>query len=346
MTIFTICLLALLLALSAWLLLAGWVLFDRLRYERLLARLVRSAGAAGLPGEPSARLPRGASRGALHRLLLDPDMPAALRDHIAQGLLAADGLPKLLRDAGAGGGGRRRWRRIAAWEVLRRTGYGGLHGILGAALAQGDPAVQLAAVGMLGALADQRAAAMLVEALREGRGAAHCIVMQLDRFESEAVVGLLTPLLDDERAVLRVHAIAVLGRHRLPGMDQRLGAFGGDANPAVRKAVAQAMGDLGGPHALIVASELLRDRQGYVRAHAVRALHNISLTRPIRLDYLLAPLQSDDDWWVRLAVRDAMLRALDGPSGKAPQLGAGVEWGQDGAGDGRAVPEVAGGGRS
>jgi HEAT repeat protein len=344
LTIFAICLAALLAALSVWLLLVAYVVLDRLRYDRLLTRMMRASGAGAAPAPPQRPLPLGAKRAFLYRILLDPDMPPALRDCIAHGLLAADGLPKTLRRAGASRGAAGRWRRIAAWEVLCRAGYPGLHGILEATLEQDDDALSLAAIGMLGAMRDAPAAALLIAALRTGRGAAHCISMQLGRFDSGVVAELLMPLLDEDRAGLRGHAISLLGQHPLADMDRRLAAFAGDPDPAVRKAVAQAMGDLGGAHALIVAAGLLHDREGYVRAHAVRALHRISLTRSIHLASLLAPYHADQDWWVRMAVHDALSGMLERGSRKVLQLGAGEEWkpGETG-GVGRSLAAVAGG---
>lgn len=311
MNTFDICLAAFLLALGTWSGIAAYAIADRLLYDRLAARMTLSALRQGrLPACAVSSLDCNIGsvpllhRGAMRRLVLDPDQPDWLRNHVARSLSAAYGVRRLVRDAWGRSLWRSRWRRVGAWHVLHRTSAVDLHPMLNDAICGADGQLAAAAAAMLARLRDRRAAEILVEALREGRCPARSIAAQLDAFDARISAAVLVPLLD-ETLPLRLFAIELLGRHPPEGIALRLECFATDPDPGVRRSVARAMGDIGSPFAMAVVAGMLDDRVSYVRAQAVRSLLLISQTHHCSIASLVAPLRSDHDWWVRLAVREA-----------------------------------------
>ena len=298
-----------------WAALVSYVLLNRVRYDRLALRIE-----ATLAGDGALdRALRRTTWGTLSRLVVDSAQPERLRRHAAGVMLARRGGAAVARDARRGRWFSRRWSRIVAWHVLYRTG-GRLHPSLRTAVNEGSPALREAAVALLGGLADPLAAAILVEALRRGACAPACIAMQLDRFDAVLKDHALSPLLNDPQPLMRFWAIRLLSRDAaVSELGTLLAAHASDPDPSVRKAVAQAMGDIGGLRAAAVAAGLLADEVGFVRAHAVRALHAMSgAHREVALGLLLKPIMSDPDWWVRLAVREALAGVGAAPGAAEP----------------------------
>lgn len=348
MTTFDLCLAAFLLAAATWSAIAGFALMDRLLYDRMVARLILSAlretrvpaGAVGRLGRSGVLRPF-MQRGAMIRLLLDPEQPEWLRNHVARSLADSLGLRRLVRDAWGRGWPGSRWRRIGAWQVLHRSSAVDLHPALQYALDGSDPVVARAAVAMLGVLGDARAAAMLVDALRAGIREPRVLMMQLERLPARIAVPALLPLLSDAPSELRCSAIALLSHRQIESVDQWMGELATDPDSRVRKAVARAMGQIGTPYALGVAADMLSDGAAYVRAQAVRSLHRIARTRPCSVAALVAPLRNDSDWWVRLAVREVYadltpLAASRGDGGRPRgRQAAGAAWVQSVRADAR-----------
>lgn len=292
----------------AWTVLVAFVLLDRVRFDRR-ERLLATALQGGREGDAQLeRVLRWTSTGTLAQMVVDSARPERLRMHAARRLHARYGAVALARVARRGQWFSRRWRRVVAWHVLFRTRPAELHALLGKALVDGTPALREAAVVLLGAMRDRNAAAILVEALRRGACAPACIAMQLDRFDAAVKDEILSPQLDASAPLLRYWAIRLLSHESNIGeLAVRLGAHALDPDASVRKAVAQAMGDVGGQQAAAVAVSLLGDPVGFVRAHAVRALQKMSGAHgEVALGLVLKPFMSDPDWWVRLAVREAL----------------------------------------
>lgn len=298
-----------------WVALVGYSLANRALHDRLMRRLDAcfdhgtSTGSLRSThvGQVDAVLRRSA-RSTLYRLVADSAQPEILRDQVAALILRRYRLAPLVRDAARGPWFSRRWRRIVAWQVLYRTRACELHPMLLRALRERDKALTAAAVVMLGMIRDQAAAAILVEALRSDACAPACIAMQFERFSEAAREETLSPLLNDPQPLLRFWAVCLLSRHRtVSRLDARFAAHVSDPDPRVRKAVAQAMGEIGGPLAAEVAVGLLSDEIGFVRAHAVRSLMEMAgETGEMTLSRLLLLYKADPDWWVRLAVREAL----------------------------------------
>jgi HEAT repeat protein len=284
---------------SIWAAIAAGTIASRCAYERLGRKLA----------SPTAKRLRVRGR-RVYQLLLDGAQPEAVRQRAAQCLLDAYGRERMLRDASGTGRLVGRWRRAGAWQVLHRTTAVDLHPMLETTLAGRDPLLQQAAVSMLGTLGDRRAAEILVEALEARRHTAECLVMQLHRFDPQTSAGVLMPLLDAADPTVRFWSISLLSRSRLDGVDMQLGLYARDPDAKVRKAVAQAMGEIGSERACAIAVGLLSDAEGFVRAHAVRALHKIGRDHKRSFAALVEPMKDDRDWWVRLAVRELLADSL------------------------------------
>lgn len=311
-----------------WCAIVGWTMCNRLLYDRMMRHLMRCAGEPGRRGVAPERAlieyavrtaSRAVSGGALGRLVLDPDQPEWLKDALAAVLLERRGVRRMTRDAARRRWFGSRWRRIVAWHVLYRTRSTDLHGMLRKALGEGDRLLSSAAVVILGAMRDRGAADILVEALRTGSCSPACIAMQLEKFGTSVSVELLYPLLDDARPALRFWAVSLLAQHQgIVDLDERIGAHAADVDASVRKAVAQAMGEVGTNRAIAVVIGMLGDSSGFVRAHAIRSLLSIGRSRgDIFIERLVAPMKGDHDWWVRLAVREALAARTGAPQSKA-----------------------------
>jgi hypothetical protein len=324
--------------LLCWLTLVVYSVIDRLRHDRLMRYLRECCHAAPAPdGAAGGGETLGAtlSRRTMYALVADPAQSDGLKDRLATLILERDGAGRVAQEAGGGRWRMGRWRRVAALHVLCRTGAPQVHQLLRAALSDRDRAVAAAAVVLLGKLRDRRAAAILIEALRNNWHAPARIATQLDQFDASVAVDLLFVLLEDRHPQRRYWAISLLLRHRMAArLDGRLAACADDPDASVRKAVAQAMGVIGGARATAVAIGLLDDPAAFVRAHAVRALGKIAAHGGGAAGPLVAPRLADRDWWVRLAAREALVAMGAGVRQEvAAQLASRDGFARDGAAD-------------
>ena len=248
------------------------------------------------------RILRRLPRRTVERVAADTATAPALAAVFARHAASRNGMR--LRAAAAGHTSEvSKWRRIAALRILARSGSDAALPLLAQALAEGDADVVNAALATLGDIRDERAAAILVQALRDGAGPRSRIATQLDEFPLE-IGRLLLPLLRDWDAGVRYWAVKLLSRYRtLASLPLELATLGGDEDAAVRAAVAETLGAVGGPAATSIAIELLGDEIPFVRAHAARALG--AQGRP-ELASLVAKLLSDEDWWVRAGAKRAL----------------------------------------
>ncbi|MBC7944531.1 MAG: HEAT repeat domain-containing protein [Burkholderiales bacterium] len=247
-----------------------------------------------------ARLPRR----VIYRITADVSQPQWVSQALSAQILSRWGLPRVLKEAAGQDGGSDRWRRISALSVLTRIHNPRIHELLRQALAEKDRNIAAAAVVLLGKLQDEKAAEILILALREEWYTPSRIATQLDNFATP-VAKLLLPLLVDPQPHMRYWAVALLSRYR--GFDYLaalLALLVGDPDASVRKAVAQTLGIIGGREAVSGALKLLDDPVDFVRANAARALGNLA---QVKLAGSVTPLLADREWRVRLAAREALV---------------------------------------
>lgn len=313
--------------LVCWLALVSYCVLDRRRHESLMRCLRDCPANDGLSADTVFTT---LSRRRRYALVVDPAQPDWLKERLAAFMLARYGEQHMARQAASAGR-----RRIAALHVLYRSGSPKMHELLRTALFEGDPAVAAVAVVLLGKLRSRRAAAILIEALRNNWYTPSYIAVQLDQFDAPLLADRLTALLDEREPRLRYWAISLLLRHRaLAQLDVLLAAHANDPDPSVRKVVAQAMGAIGGAVAAAVAMGMLDDPVPFVRAHAVRALGSIALHDGTTAGRQVAPMLADRDWWVRLAAREALVAMGAGVRQEvAAQLASDDAFARDGARD-------------
>ncbi len=194
-------------------------------------------------------------------------------------------------------------RRIEAIHVLVQAGCDEALGLLERALTDGDAQVVSAAISLLGALPRREAAQLLVDALRAARCQPSRIATILDRFPLP-IGDLLQPLAADPNPVVRFWGATLLSRYATEqGVRDDVAALVRDADPRVRKAAVETIGNMGGEHAATLALGLLGDPVWYVRAHAARALGDLG-----RADLAphVVPLLADRQWWVRQAAKECL----------------------------------------
>ncbi len=292
-----------------WLGITLFVLLTRLIYDvrlgfvRTARRLVEGRAAAALGDAAELeRILRRLPRRTVERVAANTATEHALAAAFARNAVSRN--EARLRTAAAGHTSEvSKWRRIAALRILARADSDAALPLLGEALSETDDDVLNAALATLGEIRDERAAAILVQALRGGTGPRSRIATQLDEFPLD-VGPMLLPLLRDWDANVRYWAVKLLSRYRtLASLELELATLGGDADASVRAAVAETLGTLGGPAAISIATGLLDDEVPFVRAHAARALG--AQGRP-ELAALVAPLLADEEWWVRAGSKQAL----------------------------------------
>jgi HEAT repeat protein len=287
-----------------WLGITLFVLMTRLIYDVRL-QFVRTAGRLAVPHGDAAELERTLHRlprRTIHRVAADtatePAVAAAFTRHATSRHEA-----RLLAAAATHTSEVSKWRRIAALRILARSGSDVVLPLLEQAISDADADVVHAALGTLGGIRDERAAAILVRALPDGAGPRSRVATQLDEFPLD-IDHMLLPLLRDWDANVRYWAVKLLARYRtLASLPLELATLGGDEDAAVRAAVAETLGALGGPAATSTVIELLDDATPFVRAHAARALG--AQGRP-ELAELVAKLLPDEEWWVRAGSKRAL----------------------------------------
>jgi HEAT repeat protein len=292
-----------------WLGITLFVLLTRLIYDTRLGsvgaawQLVEGqVEAAGDDAVELDRIVRRLPRRTIERVAADTATPPALAATFARYTVSRNGR-RLCAAAAAHTSAASKWRRIAALRVLARSGSDTALPLLGLALSEVDADVVNAALATIGDIPDERAAAMLIKALRDGTGPRSRIATQLDGFPLDVGL-LLLPLLRDWDASVRYWAVKLLSRYpTLDSLTLELAILAGDADASVRAAVAETLGVVGGRAATAIAIELLADETPFVRAHAARTLGG---QRQPLLASLVAALLSDEDWWARAGAKRAL----------------------------------------
>lgn len=181
----------------------------RLGFVRTARRLIErrfeaSAEDADQLGWTLRRLPRR----TIERVAADtgttPRLAEAFAAHAAE-----RSYPRLLAAAAGHTSEVSKWRRISALRILARARHDASLQLLATAVADEDQDVVNAVVVTLGEVADERAASLLVDALRRGGGSR--VAAQLDEFTLD-VGHLLVPLLRDWDPSARYWAVKLLAR--------------------------------------------------------------------------------------------------------------------------------------
>lgn len=121
----------------------------------------------------------------------------------------------------------------------------------------------------------------------------------------------------------RAQALALLGQMKiLDAVPILIEAMGGDPNPAVREAAAQAAGRLAHPDALAALRGALRDGAPQVRAQAAWALGRVA--DPAAAEDLEAALE-DADWWTRARAAQALSRLGEAGLERLRRLAGGAD---------------------
>ena len=309
---------------SLWFGFSGWVVADRVRYDRRSRRLASIQRALADPTLAALRpLQRDAAvRDMLshlptldvYRMTGDVDLPPWVREQCGAHALEHVGLQRMLRDAMAHRGARRKWRRVSALNALVYARPASIHGLLREALADADVDVASAAASVLQRLGDRRAAEILIGGLRASRLPASRIAARLERF-SIALEDLLQPLLTSTRPEARYWAVTLLRKyHDLGGLVESIVPLVDDADASVRKAALLTLGAMQSPDIVRLASWRLTDPAPFVRSAALHALAQAGERTPDRgrrsaLASTIAPALADRDWSVRTAAKDALAAA-------------------------------------
>ncbi|HEU4722639.1 MAG TPA: HEAT repeat domain-containing protein [Gemmatimonadaceae bacterium] len=308
---------------TLWLSFSGWVVADRVRYDRSRERLDSIERALADP--TLATLPplerAAAVRDMLghlptldvYRMTGNADLPPWVREQCGAHALQQVGLDRMLRDATPHRGARRKWRRISALNALVYARPDSIHALLRVALADADADVASAAASVLQRLGDRRAAEVLIGGLRSSRLPASRIAARLERFPI-AIDELLRPLLTSTRPEARYWAVTLLrGQHDHGGLADAIVPLVDDADPPVRKAALLTLAAMQAPDLVRLASWRLTDPAPYVRSAAILALAQAGERTPDRarrsaLASTIAPSLADRDWSVRTAAKDALAR--------------------------------------
>jgi HEAT repeat protein len=260
----------------------------------------------GCPGrayDPRAAGPDGASREMVMHAAAAGTTPAGTFEVLAAYLVDRWGLDALARDARSHRTTRDKWRRMAALQILFRSGDPGSMALVAAAVDDTDADVASIALGLLGGSADPEAVRILLGALRRQRHPASRVAVQLDRSPQD-LAPQLRPMLADADPVVRLWAATLLGRYLgVEGLEQDLAALADDADPRVRKAGVQSLGCVGDDLAAATALRLLVDPVPFVRATAARTIGKLD-----RLDLAeeIVLLLGDETWWVRFAAKECL----------------------------------------
>jgi HEAT repeat protein len=311
---------------SLWAGFSGWVVADRVRFDRnqrrqqTIERALADPSLAAL--QPITRA--AAVRDMLSRLpALDvyrmtgnADLPAWVREECGAYALEHVGLDRMLHDAKPHRGTRRKWRRISALNALVYARPDSIHALLRVALADADADVASAAASVLQRLGDRRAAEILIGGLRSSRLPASRIAARLERF-AIPFDDLLESLLTSQRPEARYWAVTLLRSHHGYAAPASIVPLVDDPDAAVRKAALLTLAAMQAPDVGRLATWRLSDPAPFVRSAAIHALAQTGERTPDRgrrsaLAGTIAPLLADRDWSVRSAAKDALARL--GPS--------------------------------
>jgi HEAT repeat protein len=175
----------------------------------------------------------------------------------------------------------------------------------GRGLRSDEREVRVAAITALSGLARDHEWALdgLVEALASELETPERIATELDRLAPRPGNRLL-PLLGHPSEVVRFYAVRLLARYDHLAR-QHASRMTGDASANVRAAALEVLRAVPSGEALRSALRSLDDPSPIVRAHASRTVVAIA---PVAARYVV-PLLGDRSWWVREAVREALVAA-------------------------------------
>jgi HEAT repeat protein len=194
-----------------------------------------------------------------------------------------------------------RWRRVTALNRLAGMRDPAAPHLLHKALEDDDSEVVSAAIRDLGALGDEWAVELLVEALRDGRAPRSRVAAQLERLAPAPGMHLLH-LLRDEDPAARFWGATLLGPYEDFG-DTALVALTRDADANVRAAAVEALATRSGREVKEAVLRLLDDPEWFVRVHAARSAGHVAGAGSA---FALAGLLGHERWWVRTAAKDAL----------------------------------------
>jgi HEAT repeat protein len=194
-----------------------------------------------------------------------------------------------------------RWRRITALNRLAGRRHPASPHLLRKALCDSEPEVVTAAIRDLGALGDDWAVELLVEALRDGRAPRSRVAAQLERLAPAPAVHLLHLVRDPDPAV-RFWAATLLGPYK-GFAGTALVALTHDEDANVRAAAVEALANRNGDAVVAAAVTLLGDPEWFVRVHAARTAGRVAGAAAAPA---IAHLLADERWWVRNAAKDAL----------------------------------------
>jgi HEAT repeat protein len=296
----------------SWLALGAYLLLDRLVYDlgdrsvNAARDLLDPAVVDAADATPAGLEPilDGLSQRTIERVAADASAPERLAEVFAARAVSGDGRRRLRDRASAHGTELGRWRRFAALRILARARDEQALPLLDRALRESDEVLAGAAVAMLGTLPGERAAALLVEALRQNLYAPSRVATALDGFPLP-IGDLVRPLLSDRRKVVRFWGASLAARYgHATGVAAELATLSADGDPNVRAAVAESLAhcaDSKGRNEAL--SRLIDDPVWYVCAHAVRSAGVLDLVGEAER---IARLLSDTQWWVRTAAKQAL----------------------------------------
>ena len=307
---------------TLWAGFSGWVVVDRVRYDRRQRRIETMRRALADPSLAKLQpLDRSAAvRDMLGRLTVldvyrmtgDVDLPAWVREVCGAHALQHIGLDRMLRDAASHRGARGKWRRISALNALVYARPDSIHALLRVALADADADVASAAASVLQRLGDRRAAEILIGGLRSSRLPASRIAARLERF-AIPFDDLLESLLTSPRPEARYWGVTLLRNHHGYATTESIVPLVDDPDATVRKAALLTLAAMQAPDVARLATWRLIDPAPFVRSAAIHALAQTGERSPDRarrsaLASTIAPALADRDWSVRTAAKDALAR--------------------------------------
>ena len=307
---------------SLWAGFSGWVVADRVRFDRHQRRQLSIERALA---DPSLAALRPLARAAavrdmltrlpaldVYRMTGNADLPGWVREECGAYALEHVGLDRMLHDATPHRGTRRKWRRISALNALVYARPDSIHALLRVALADADADVASAAASVLQRLGDRRAAEILICGLRSSRLPASRIAARLERF-AIPFDDLLESLLTSQRPEARYWAVTLLRGHHGYAAAEKIVPLVDDPDAPVRKAALLTLAAMQAPDVGRLATWRLSDPAPFVRSAAIHALAQTGERTPDRgrrsaLAGTIAPLLADRDWSVRTAAKDALAR--------------------------------------
>jgi HEAT repeat protein len=301
---------ALRVATTVYLVLAAVIIVGRLRYDRrqrLIARIAELvAVAAAAPDYANvessvSEVLRNWRPRAIELAMAEGHAAGAVRHACATWLFDHLGESRLRARAARGTA---RWKRISALRIVAFAKADAAWELLERAVSDDDREIVRAAVVILGQLPDRRSADLLVSVLSGSRHPRSLTAVFLQA-RAENLSALLAPLLTDLDPTLRYWAAVLVPHHPPVDAEARLVILAGDPDPSVRRAALESLTLARFVTALPVVLKCLDDSVSFVRAHAARALGHLGdiTTAPV-----LAARLGDDDWWVRDAVKQSLVR--------------------------------------